>query len=33
MGLVHQNDDILWEDFTVKEHLDFYFDLLDAKTS
>lgn len=29
LGLVFQHNDILWDEFTVKEHLNFYADLLD----
>ncbi len=32
LGLVFQHNDILWDEFNVKEHLNFYADLLDIQT-
>ena len=32
LGLVFQHNDILWDEFTVKEHLNFYADLLDIQS-
>ncbi len=31
IGFVYQHNDLLWDEFTVKQHLDFYSDLLDCQ--